>query len=160
MATSSGRSNVELFVKYLEHFISVVKPLPDHEMLFVMDNHERHLLLEAINLVKNSIIILTFPPHTSHKLQPLGRTVFGAFKTYYNKACKNWILSHPGKPNFMYDVAQLVDKAFPLAFALSNITAGFRVTGIRPFNEEVFGDDEFLPSKMTNRPYKLEPAEH
>ncbi|KAF2895488.1 hypothetical protein ILUMI_10694, partial [Ignelater luminosus] len=28
-----------------------------------------------------------------------------------------------------------------------------------PFNEEVFGDHEFLPAEMINRPYNVEPAE-
>ncbi|KAF2882062.1 hypothetical protein ILUMI_24110 [Ignelater luminosus] len=90
MASSTGWSNAELFVKYLEHFIYIVKPSPGYEVLLVMDNHVSHLSLEATNLAKeNGIIILTFPPHTSHKLQPLDRTVFDPFKSYCNKACKD-----------------------------------------------------------------------
>lgn len=37
-------------------------------------------------------------------------------------------------------------------FTPSNITAGFLISGIEPFNSEVFGDDEFLPSSVTDRP--------
>ncbi|KAF2891470.1 hypothetical protein ILUMI_14703 [Ignelater luminosus] len=43
-------------------------------------------------------------------------------------------------------------------FSPSNITAGFMVTVIWPFNEEVSGDHEFLTMDMTNRPYNVEPA--
>ncbi|KAF2898800.1 hypothetical protein ILUMI_07374 [Ignelater luminosus] len=132
MATSSGWFNAELFVKYFEHLISIVKPSPGHEVLLVMDNHESHLSLEAINLAKeNGIIILTFPLHTNHKLQPLDRTVFGSFKSYYKKTCKDWMLSHPRKPISIYDVAQL---------------------GYWHLVIQVFGNHEFLPVEMTNRP--------
>ncbi|KAF2886647.1 hypothetical protein ILUMI_19526 [Ignelater luminosus] len=58
------------------------------------------------------------------------------------------MLNHPGKPISIYDAAQLVGNTLPLAFTTSNITTGFRVTGIWPFNEKVFGDHEFLPQNI------------
>ncbi|CAH1957908.1 unnamed protein product [Acanthoscelides obtectus] len=33
-----------------------------------------------------------------------------------------------------------------------NIQKGFKVTGIWPFNRQIFQDDEFLPSEVTDRP--------
>lgn len=37
-----------------------------------MDNHETHVSIQAITKAKeNGIVLLTIPPHTSHKLQPL-----------------------------------------------------------------------------------------
>lgn len=91
-----------------------------------MDNHESHITVEAINKAKdNGIVLFTIPPHTTHKLQPLDRGVFGPFKTYYNEACKNWLLNNPGKPLSIYDIAAITGKAYPLAFTPANITAGF-----------------------------------
>lgn len=152
-ANKSGWSNSEIFVKFLTHFIDIVKPEMGKEVLLVLDNHETHLSLNALNLAKkNGIIILTFPPHTSHKLQPLDRTVFSPFKKYYNKACKEWMLSNPGKPISIYDVAELVGKAYSQAFTPRNISSGFEVSGIWPLNSNIFKEDEFLPSEVTNRP--------
>ncbi|XP_072398037.1 uncharacterized protein [Diabrotica undecimpunctata] len=130
MATSSGWSNAELFVEYLQHFISVVKPSPENKVLLILDNHESHLSLAAIHIARdNGIVILTFPPHTSHKLQPLDRSVFGPFKNYFNNASKEWMLYHPGKPISIYDMSELIGKAFPLAFTPNNISSGFKVAG-------------------------------
>ena len=38
------------------------------------------------------------------------------------------------------------------AFTPANIKAGFAVSGIEPFNMDVFKDFEFLPSTVTDRP--------
>jgi hypothetical protein len=66
--------------------------------LLISDNHESHLSVTAINVAKeNGIVMLTLSPHTSHKLQPLDRTVFGPYKAY-NACFNDWMLSNPGKP--------------------------------------------------------------
>ncbi|ENN77079.1 hypothetical protein YQE_06414, partial [Dendroctonus ponderosae] len=96
------------------------------------------------NLIKsNGVVLLTFPPHTSHKLQPLDRTVFGPYKTYYNQAMNEWMLQNPGKPITLYQIAEIVGKAYPKAFTQHNITKEFSAIGI-PSNTEIFGEDEFL----------------
>ena len=42
----------------------------------IMDNHTSHISVAVIDKAKgNEVILLTFPLHTSHKLQPLDRTV-------------------------------------------------------------------------------------
>jgi hypothetical protein len=51
------------------------------------------------------------------------------------------------------DISECVGHSFPRAFTQSNITAGFRVAGICPLNRDVFTDDEFLSSYVTDRPY-------
>lgn len=52
----------------------------------------------------------------------------------------------------IYEVAQCVAQAFPQAFTATNTQAGFRVSGISPFNSHVFTDDEFMTSYVTDRP--------
>lgn len=157
MANQSGWSNEGLFLQYLEHFIKIVKPSRDDGVLLIMDNHKSHLSIEATKLAKDyGITILTFPPHTSHKLQPLDRTVFGPFKTYKDQASKEWMHTNPGRPITIYDMAALVGKAFPRAFTPENITKGFEVTGIWFKNSQIFREDEFLSAEMSNRPYEVE----
>lgn len=60
-------------------------------------------------------------------------------------------MTHPAEPITIYNVAELAGKAYPQAFTLKNIQSGFRVTGIWPVDENVFGDDEFLCSALTDR---------
>jgi hypothetical protein len=59
--------------------------------------------------------------------------------------------NHPGKPITIYEIASLVGSSLPLAFTPSNILAGFRASGISPFNRDIFNDEDFLPSSVTDR---------
>ncbi|KAF2880274.1 hypothetical protein ILUMI_25897 [Ignelater luminosus] len=104
-----------LFVQYLECFIKIVKPSRDEGTLLIVDNHKNHLSIEAIKLAKeNGITILTFPPHTSYKFQPLDRT------------------ANPERPITMYDVSAVVGKAFQPAFTTRIIISGFKISD-RPY---------------------------
>ena len=151
-AHPSGWMTAENFVEYLKHFTKHVKCSKEEPVLLVLDNHDSHISIASLNLAKDSgIVLLTFPPHCSHKLQPLDRSVYGPFKKYYNNACASYMASHPGKPVTIYEVAALVGQAFPLAFTAENISSGFRVSGIYPFNRDVFGSHEFLSSYVTDR---------
>lgn len=153
-AHPSGWSNKTIFMQYLHHFVKHVNCSLNNKVLLILDNHESHITIEAINFAKeNGIVMLTLPPHTSHKLQPLDRSVFGPYKTYYNTACADWMRCHPGKPISIYDVAEISGIAYPLAFTPINIQSGFRVSGIWPFNENIFQEHEFMGSSVTDRPY-------
>lgn len=151
-ANLSGWSNESIFLQYMEHFIRYVKPSVENPVLIVLDNHESHISLPVIDLAKeNGIVLLTFPPHTSHKLQPLDRTVFGPYKTFYNQCLNNWHLQNPGTPVTLYQMANVIGKAYEKAFVSKNIIKGFEVTGICPFNEDIFGENEFLGAFVTDR---------
>lgn len=97
-----------------------MKPSKENKVLIILDNHETHISIDALNLAKyNGIVLLTFPhlPHTSHKLQPLDRTVYGPYKTFYNEAMHGWMVANPGKPVTIYGVGSLIGKAYLKAFS-------------------------------------------
>nr|XP_047122952.1 MFS-type transporter clz9-like [Hydra vulgaris] len=74
-------------------------------VLLLLDNHENHVSIVCLDLVKeNSQTMLSFPPHCSHKLQPLDWSVYWPLKRYYNAACDNWIVSNP-RPMTIYGTA-------------------------------------------------------
>ncbi|XP_065654884.1 uncharacterized protein LOC136081492 [Hydra vulgaris] len=88
----SGWMNEECFVTYLNHFIRHVKPTKESPVILLLDNHQSHLPVQLITLCKdNSIVSLSFPPHCSHKLQPLDRSVFGQFKKCVASAQDSWM---------------------------------------------------------------------
>lgn len=152
-ANPSGWSNSTIFLKYLDHFIKITRPTAEAKHLIILDNHDSHVSVDAIQKAKdNNIVLLTIPPHTSHKLQPLDRTVFGPFKTHYHKAMADFMIENPGRAVTIYDVGRLAGRAYEQAFTLRNILSGFRSTGILPLNEDIFGDDEYLSSYVTDRP--------
>lgn len=150
---SSGWMTSDNFVKFLEHFVKHSKCSIDKPCLLIMDNHDSHISIQALSYAKaNGIHLLTIPPHTSHKLQPLDRTVYGPLKSQYNRACDDWMAHHAGKTMTIYEVAECFGKAFAKAFAVKNIVSGFQTTGIHPFNPDIFSDDDFLSSYVTDRP--------
>ena len=99
----------------------------------------------------------SFPPHISHKLQPLDRFVYGPFKKYYNSACDGWIIGHPGHTMTIYDIPGMFGTTFPGAITPANILSGCRVSGISLFDRCIFNDDDFLPSAVTEMPNPRQP---
>ncbi|KAL4107719.1 hypothetical protein QTP88_018015 [Uroleucon formosanum] len=107
-ANVSGWMNEIHFVKYLKHFVSFVKCSKEKPILLFIVNHESHLSIEGLNYCKeNGIIMLSFPPHCSHKLQPLDRSVFGSLKKNVNTACDSWIVNNLGnatdRPKILFE---------------------------------------------------------
>ncbi|XP_030758016.1 uncharacterized protein LOC115883747 [Sitophilus oryzae] len=152
-ATPSGWMTTEIFVQWLKHFILYSHPTQEFPVLLLMDNHISHISIEAIKLAReNNVCLLTLPPHTSHKLQPLDRTVYGPLKSYYNSACQSWLTNNPGKRITIYDISEILGQVYNLAFSTSNCVSGFKATGIFPFNENIFIDDDFLASTVTDMP--------
>ncbi|XP_065654645.1 tigger transposable element-derived protein 4-like [Hydra vulgaris] len=120
-ANPSGWMNSEIFIEWIKHFVKYSNCSQESPVLLLLDSHESHISVKDLELaIQHGITMISFPPHCSHKLQPLDRTVFGPLKRFYNSACDNWM-------------------------------TGFRVAGIEPFNSEIFKDDEYLPSSVTDR---------
>ncbi|XP_049782431.1 uncharacterized protein LOC126184110 [Schistocerca cancellata] len=137
-ATASGWMNSELFLPVLQHFVKHERTTKEHPKLMILDNDESHTSIAAISYAKeNAIILLTLPPHTSHKLQPLDVGVFASFKKLCNTECFD-LMADTGRSITIYDVAGLVGRAFPLAFTSRNICSGFWACGIEPLNSGLF----------------------
>ena len=96
-------NDVRKFSKFLKHFVFHVWSTHEKKVLLILDNHQSHISLDAIDYAReNGVVLLSFPPHCSHKLQPLDRTVYGPFKRYYNNACNGWMTDHPGSIMTIY----------------------------------------------------------
>jgi hypothetical protein len=51
-----------------------------------------------------------------------------------------------------YDIPSVVNQSLSNTLTPDNIKSGHLVTGIRPFNIDIFTDEDFLPSAVTDRP--------
>jgi hypothetical protein len=76
--------------------------------------------------------------------------VYGPFKKFVNREMDQWMTMHPGSRMTIYDIPQIVAGALPDAVSPRNIMSGFKVSGIWPFNRNIFGEDEFAPSIVTD----------
>ena len=159
LSCSSGWMNSDVFPEVLKHFIDHMAVSEQNPGLLILDNHSSHIGLEVINVAqKNGLTILTFPPHCSHRMQPLDVCIFGPFKRFYNKFADAWMTSHPGQSISIYDVAELAGAAFNKAFCMENIISAFKSIGIFPFNPNIFTDDMFLPAEVTDVPIAPNPT--
>lgn len=153
LAYPSGWMTRESFELVIDHFIKYAKPNEANPCILVMDNHESHVSLPALEKAKDNYVhVLTLPPHTSNKTQPLDRCVYGPMKQYFNSAANSWMMQNPGKPITIYDMAPLISTAWIQAATPHNIQSGFRVSGIWPYNPHVFTDADFMPAVVTDRP--------
>ncbi|XP_063857280.1 uncharacterized protein LOC135098820 [Scylla paramamosain] len=151
----SGWMTQDNFLLFMKHFIKHTKATVEKPILLLLDNHQSHVNYDVITLCKeNGVVLLSFPPHCSHKLQPLDRSVYGPFKRYPSSAQNDWLRSNPGKRMTIYDIPSQVKKAFLRASTPINITSGFKVSGISPLNTNIFDDWEFAPSSVTDRPVR------
>lgn len=152
-AHSSGWMTQEKFLPYLIHFSKYAKPTQQNRVLLILDNHDSHISVESIEFAKqNCIVLLTIPPHCSHRLQPLDVSIFGPFRGYYNRAIDSWLATNPGKTLTIYELAELSGQAYSLALTPKNIQCGFSKSGIYPYNKDVFTDDDFIAASVTDRP--------
>lgn len=142
--TDSGWINADVFVQWLRHFIACVKPSPDNKYLLLLDGHTCHSKnLEAIQLARdNGIIMLSFPGHTTHRLQPLDVAFFKSLKSSYNIEIENHLRATQGSPVGAHQVSRLVGRSFVKAATMETALNGFRKTGLWPPNRNIF-DGEF-----------------
>lgn len=153
LASKTGWMNTECFVQVVKHFIKHTGSTKENPSLLLMDNHQSHLSIEAIDLCKNNgVTILTIPPHCTNKLQPLDVGLLKPFQTFYNAAVDAWMMNHPGQTFTIYNVAACVGIAYPRAMTPINIASAFRKTGIFPFDRHIFTEEDFLSSSVTDRP--------
>lgn len=153
LASPTGWMNAELFVEVMNHFIKHTSASMGNPALLILDNHESHLSIEALNIAKSSgVTILTVPPHTTVKLQPLDVGLNGPFKTFYNAAVDSWMLRNAGHAFTIYQIGECVGQGYLKAMTPVNIISAFKKCGIFPYNESVFTEEDFLPSAVTDRP--------
>ena len=68
-ATKSGWIDEDKFLLFLEHVAKHSRCSPTRPILLILDNHQSHISLQAVEFARtHGIVLLTIPPHTSHKL--------------------------------------------------------------------------------------------
>ncbi|KAG5872297.1 hypothetical protein JTB14_022619 [Gonioctena quinquepunctata] len=152
-AEKSGWMSTRVFLKLSEHIKKHTNSSPTNKILLLMDDHETHVSLDAILFAReHGIVLLSFPPHCTHKMQPLDKRVYGPFKSKCRISFNDFILSNPGKPITIYDVAKLSAQPYLQTFTPCNIISNFNSTWLWPINSLVYKDEDFCASFATDRP--------
>lgn len=142
----------EIFERWLQKFITRTNASKDMPVLFVLDGHSTHT--KSIELIKiardNGVKLLCFPPHCTHKLQPLDVRFMNPESTYYDMEATDWPRSNGGNIVTLKQVADIFGQSFIKAATIPTATNAFKKTGIWPFNPGVFTDKYYMASETTN----------
>jgi hypothetical protein len=111
------------------------------QRLLICDGHDSHITASWIaHCIKNDIIFMVLPPHSSHLTQPLDVGVFGPLKTHMASAIEPLVSTEIHRILKAEWLTAYIE-ARHNAFSIQNIQSGFSGTGILPFD----------PSKVVNR---------
>lgn len=157
MSPKSAYVNTEIFRDWLEkHFIP---RKASGKVLLLLDGHCSHMN-SAITLelaVANDIILLCFPSHTTHYLQPLDRSFFRPLKYFFKDACQSWLIAHQckdeqGKSRKIgrLQFGELLYKAWTQAATTKNGISGFKATGVVPLDRTVIPEHAFMSLQTEN----------
>lgn len=156
--TKSGYMDKETFLLWMKHF-QKHRPNNEEPALLVLDGHGSHCKSSKTleYAVKHKIEMVCLPPHTTHWTQPLDRTFFKPLKSFYRENCRKFMRNHPGRALTRDDFSAMFTPAYLQAATMHNAITGFRITGICPFDENVFSEECFAPCEVTSEP---QPNEH
>ena len=95
--SDNGWINTELFEGWVcELFIH--NAVPGRPLLLLLDGHSTHYQPDVVKFAReHDIIMLCFPPHTSHASQPLDCGVFKPLKSEWTNVCHTFFQNNPGK---------------------------------------------------------------
>lgn len=110
-----------------------------------MDGHNSHYTVELLEHARaHGIIILAYPPHTTHALQGHDVVLFAPFKRHWTTAFENWERIHHEKVT-KYNFLEVLEQPFNLTFTSKNILSSFRATGIFPWNPDIIDPGRMQP---------------
>lgn len=143
----SGWIQLHIFTEWFRHFINIVKPTTEDPVVLLLDGHYSHTRnLDIIEMGRaHGVNIICFPPHTTHKLQPLDVAFMAPFKRYYSAEIENWLQSHKYQRVSDKDIGPMLGRAYSRAATIETAANGFKKCGILPLDPLLFTSDDFLP---------------
>ena len=120
--------------------------------LLLMDRHNSHTFnYQFLKLMNdNNIVVLAFPSHTTHVMQPLNDVPFVQLKTEWYEAIRLYVRSVCAKKLSKGEFFKVFVPCWKKAITVWNIQAGFRHTGVWPVDRSAITDVKLGPSLHDN----------
>lgn len=149
--SDNGWVNSDIFLEWLKFFVRSVRPTVEQKCLLIVDNHVSHRSLAVLDYASaNNVVLLSVPPHCTHRLQPLDVSVYGPLSTYFERAIDKWQKQHPAQRVTLFEIGEIFGSAYLQSATPHNAISGFKKSGIFDGDINVFSDVDFSPADVTN----------
>jgi hypothetical protein len=136
-SSPKGWTSNDLGVDWLVNIFLRYTRTVDEYRLLLLDGHNSHISPEFVDICKkNRVILGVFPPHTTHRLQPLDVGLFSPLSTAYSKHLEAWQRTNRYISFTKGDFLGIFTLAWNDSFTRNNIKKAWEATGIYPYNPE------------------------
>lgn len=147
--SDSGCINSDLFKKwFLKHFLTHAPK--ERPLLLIFDGHKSPVNLEVVETArKENIILLCFPPHCSHILQPLDAALFVVLKQRFASLVGEGCAADAHFAVSKKDFSSVLKSAYQIAKEEEGariVKEGFKKCGIYPLNHFAINGGHLMPS--------------
>lgn len=143
----TGYMQMELMCKWAVEFVRFTKASLENPVLLLLDGHVTHVKnLQFIEFCKaNGVVLLCFPPHCTHKMQPLDVGFMAPLNSSFGKEVASIQQQHLTVN--LKNLFSIFGTAFLKAAKMETAVNSFRKCGIVPFHPNVFSDSDFAAAK-------------
>jgi transposase-like protein len=147
-----GWIDMDIFFNWFKKFVIFSHASKETPVLLLLDGHASHTKnLNVINYARDhGVILLCFPPHCTHRLQPLDVSFMKPLSVYYDDEIRKWLRSNPGRVVTLHQISSLFSAAYLRAATMTTALNGFKKNGVWPVDMSIFSDADFLPSDTTD----------
>jgi hypothetical protein len=139
-STPTGWTNNKLGLAWLKRFHQATKAKAGRSWrLLICDGHGSHMTMEFLTYaIRKRILIMVFPSHSTHTLQPLDVGMFGPLSRAYSSELARFQQQSQGLLQVKKaDFYGFFKTAYASAFTKKNIRSAFKATGIWPKDRSV-----------------------
>ncbi|XP_074032075.1 uncharacterized protein [Leptinotarsa decemlineata] len=148
--SAKGYMTNELFKEFLKHLARYKTP---GKCLLIFDGAACHLDLSIVEVADSlDIALYCLPSNTTHELQPLDKAVYRSFEHHWDSEVLLFKEQNPDKKLTKARFNIILTTVWSKCMTHSNITSGFRATGLYPFNPHAIPETAFAPSVLSESP--------
>lgn len=145
--SGKGSMTTALFIRWLDHF---ARYKVTGEVILIFDGASSHLDANIASAAdKYGITLYCLPSNTTHELQPMDKSVFKPFETFWDDEVLLFFDRNKTSNLRKSDFGGIFTKVWSRAITPSNVQSGFRATGIYPFDPHVIPEEAFGPSVVS-----------
>lgn len=137
----------ELFSQWFRRFIFFSGAKKEQQVLLLFDGKPSYT--KSIEIVKitrdNGVNIVSFPPCTENKVQPIDEIFINDLSKAYEKVVETWLELNPKSKLTAKQGADLFDKTLSEEAAAVAAIEAFKRCGIYPLKTDLFTESDFIP---------------